>query len=117
MIYKKNICDFTICEHILNDFISGFFQMSVKARMDQLIKDYAVFVISKSTCPFCHTAKKVLGKYDIPAEKMKIIDIDGDKDCSEIQSYMQQITGGRTVPRVFIQGRLIILFHPVKEWS
>merc|ERR1719215_2596211 len=71
---------------------------------DQLIKDYAVFVISKSTCPFCHTAKKVLGKYDIPGEKMKIIDIDGDKDCFEIQSYMQQITGGRTVPRVFIQG-------------
>ena len=73
--------------------------MSIKARMDQLIKDYAVFVISKRSCPFCHTAKNVLNKYDIPAEKMKIMEIDGDKDCSEIQDYMHQITGGRTVPR------------------
>jgi len=81
--------------------------MSIKARMDQLIKDYAVFVISKRSCPFCHTAKNVLNKYDIPAEKMKIMEIDGDKDCSEIQDYMHQITGGRTVPRVFINGQCI----------
>ena len=48
-----------------------------------------------------------LGKYDIPSEKMKILEIDGDKDCSEIQDYMSQVTGGRTVPRVFINGKCI----------
>ena len=64
-----------------------FSDMSVKARMDKLIKDYAVFVVSKSYCPFCKTAKNVLAQYDIPPEKMKIIDIEGDKDCSEIQNY------------------------------
>lgn len=81
--------------------------MSVKARMDQLIKNYAVFVVSKPSCPFCHTAKNVLGKYDIPAEKMKVLEISGDKDCAEIQDYMMTLTGGRTVPRVFINGSCI----------
>merc|ERR1712173_503634 len=77
--------------------------MSVKARMDKNIQDYAVFVVSKSYCPFCVLAKKVLAQYNILPEKMKIIDIEGYKDCAEIQDYMQQMTGGRTVPRVFIR--------------
>ena len=51
--------------------------MSVKERIDQLLKDNIVFVISKSTCPFCRTAKNVLNKYDIPPDKMKVVEIDG----------------------------------------
>ena len=51
--------------------------MSVKERIDQLLKDNVVFVISKSTCPFCRTAKNVLNKYDIPPDKMKVVEIDG----------------------------------------
>ena len=31
--------------------------------------------------------------------------IKGDRDCAEIQDYMLQLTGGRTVPRVFIKGK------------
>ena len=76
-------------------------------------------------------AKNVLNKYDIPPEKMKVLEIDRERDCSKIQDYMQQITGGRTVfkkndsekpftryqvnldsiyfqvPRVFIKGECI----------
>ena len=54
------------------------FQMSVRNTIDKLIKDYAVFVVSKSYCPFCHTAKDVLNKYDIPSEKMKVMEIEGN---------------------------------------
>ena len=50
---------------------------AVRSRIDQLIKNHLVFVVSKSTCPFCHTAKNVLNKYDIPPEKMKVVEIDG----------------------------------------
>ena len=71
--------------------------MSAQDKMDQFIKDFPIFVVSKSYCPFCHTAKDVLNKYDIPPEKMKVIEIEGEKDCAEIQDYMSQLTGGRTV--------------------
>ena len=81
--------------------------MSVKAEMDQLIKQYPVFMISKTYCPFCTMAKDALKNYAIPADKIKIMEIENHKDCAEIQNYMSKLTGGRTVPRVFIGGECI----------
>ena len=70
---------------------------SVKDRMDSFIKDFPVFIVSKSYCPFCNTAKEVFNRYDIPPDKVKIIEIEGYPDCNEIQDYMSQVTGARTV--------------------
>ena len=81
--------------------------MSIKDQMNQKIAEKPVFVISKSYCPFCVKAKEVLKKYNIPADKIEIIDIENDANCSEIQDYMKQLTGGRSVPRVFIGGKCI----------
>jgi len=81
--------------------------MSVKADIDQLIKQYPVFVISKTYCPFCTMAKDALKNYNIPSDKIKIMEIENHQDCGEIQDYMSQLTGGRTVPRVFIGGECI----------
>ena len=52
-------------------------------------------------------AKQVLKKYNIPAKNVEIQEIENDKDCNEIQDYMRQLTGGRSVPRVFIGGKCI----------
>ena len=81
--------------------------MSVKELMDKKIAAKPVFVVSKSYCPFCVKAKQVLKKYNIPADKIEIIDIENDANCNEIQDYMKQITGGRSVPRVFIGGKFL----------
>ena len=70
---------------------------SVEGRINAQVKEYTVFVVSKTTCPFCRTAKNVLNKYDIPPEKMKVLEIDRERDCSKIQDYMHQLTGARTV--------------------
>ena len=78
-----------------------------KEAIDQKIDSKPVFVISKSYCPFCVMAKQVLKKYNIPAENIEIQEIENDKDCNEIQDYMRQLTGGRSVPRVFIGGECI----------
>merc|ERR1712110_94145 len=79
-------------------------KMSVQAEIDQFIKQYPVFVISKSYCPFCAKAKDALKNYSIPSDKIKIMEIENHKDGGEIQNYMNQLTGGRSVPRVFIGG-------------
>ena len=52
-------------------------------------------------------AKDALKNYAIPADKIKIMEIENHKDCAEIQNYMSQLTGGRTVPIVFIGGECI----------
>ena len=81
-----------------------------KQRLNEIEKKIAekpVFVISKSYCPFCVKAKQVLKKYNIPVENIEIQEIENDEDCNEIQDYMRQLTGGRSVPRVFIGGKCI----------
>ena len=60
-----------------------------------------VFVVSKSWCGFCRRAKSVLAKYSISEDNLEIMEIDGLDDCDDIQDYMMEITGGRSVSREF----------------
>ena len=80
---------------------------AVRSKIDNLLKEKKVVVISKSYCPFCRKAKQVLAKYNIPKECIEILEIESDSDCEEIQQYMQALTGGRSVPRVFVGGKFI----------
>ena len=81
--------------------------MSVKDQMEQLINEYPVFMVSKSYCPYCSMGKKVLKKYNIPGDKLKIMEIDNDPNMDKIQDYMRKRTGARSVPRIFIKGECI----------
>nr|ACO13400.1 Glutaredoxin-1 [Esox lucius] len=66
------------------------------------IKGDKVVVFLKPSCPYCVTAKNVLSKYGFKSGHLEFIDISGRDDMSEIQDYLNNITGARTVPRVFI---------------
>ena len=80
---------------------------SVKSKIDNLLKEKKVVVISKSYCPYCVKGKQALAQYQILPECIEIIEIENDPDCQEIQDYMMAMTGARTVPRVFIGGKCI----------
>lgn len=69
----------------------------ISERLDSLIKEKKVFVVSKSYCPFCVTAKKVLDEYDIPPDFIEVMEIENMRECNEIQDHMMKLTGGRTV--------------------
>ncbi|ESO08622.1 hypothetical protein HELRODRAFT_74975 [Helobdella robusta] len=72
----------------------------VKSKINQ----YPVFVFSKSHCPYCTAAKNVLNSTGV---QYGVEEIENRSDCSQIQDALQQITGARTVPRVFIGGKCI----------
>jgi len=78
-----------------------------KALVQDLIKTKKVLMISKVYCPFCVKAKDALKNYKINPEDYEILEIEDRDDCSEIQDYMKQLTGARSVPRVFIGGKCI----------
>ena len=80
---------------------------TVKEKIDTLLQEKKVVVISKSYCPFCKKAKQVLAKYNIPKECIEIRELDSDPNGEEIQRYMMELTGARSVPRVFIGGKCI----------
>merc|ERR1712154_403056 len=82
-------------------------KMAGKELVSSLLKSKKVLVISKSYCPFCVKAKDVLKNYNIDPACFEWLDIENRKDCDEIQAFMKQLTGARSVPRVFIGGKCI----------
>mmetsp|Transcript_6430 Transcript_6430/g.5282 ORF Transcript_6430/g.5282 Transcript_6430/m.5282 type:complete len:136 (+) Transcript_6430:55-462(+) len=76
----------------------------VKKFVDDEIAGNKVVVFSKSYCPHCKKAKAALDSIGV---EYKVIELDGRKDCNAIQDYLNELTGARTVPRVFINGKCI----------
>merc|ERR1712168_22264 len=73
-----------------------------KRWIEAKLAEKKVVVFSKTTCPFCHMAKAALEGHDylwIEIEKMP--------NMAAIQDALLEMTGGRTVPRVFIGGKCI----------
>ncbi|CAF0725136.1 unnamed protein product [Rotaria sordida] len=78
---------------------------SIKDEINQLIKDHKVMVFSKTSCPYCTKAKKILGKYKI--KDYKVIELDKMENGDDYQDELGRITDADTVPRVFIDGECI----------
>jgi glutaredoxin 3 len=76
----------------------------VKQLVEQAIKSNKVIVFSKSYCPYCVEAKRILSSKGTPFE---LFELDQRTDGSAIQQYLQSKTGQRTVPNIFInQGHI-----------
>nr|XP_044989756.1 glutaredoxin-1 [Jaculus jaculus] len=61
-----------------------------------------VVVFIKPTCPYCRKTQEILSALPFKHGLLEFVDITANSDTSEIQDYLQQLTGARTVPRVFI---------------
>lgn len=77
-----------------------------KEIVDKAIAENRVMVFSKSYCPFCIKAKRALESV-LPRDKIGVMELEQRSDCAAIQDYLLSITGGRSVPRVFIDGEFI----------
>lgn len=61
-----------------------------------------ILVFSKSYCPYCDSTKALFAKMD--GIQPKIIELDLVDNGAAIQAALQEMTGQRTVPNVFIKG-------------
>ncbi|VDP20189.1 unnamed protein product [Onchocerca flexuosa] len=52
-------------------------------------------------------AKQALSTFRMSSDLYKIIELNEREDCDKIQDILLQITGARSVPRVFIGGKCI----------
>ncbi|ALC43829.1 CG6852 [Drosophila busckii] len=68
------------------------------------IANNKVAIFSKTTCPYCTMAKEPFRKLNVNAT---IVELNTRKDGNEIQSVLGEMTGARTVPRVFINGKFV----------
>ena len=61
-------------------------------------------VFSKSYCPYCKSTKQ---KLDKTGAKYKLIELDHESEGDAIQNALQEISGQRTVPNIFINKKHI----------
>ncbi len=61
-------------------------------------------IFSKTYCPYCTKAKKAFSS--IGATPF-VIELDGRSDGDAVQDELLKLTGGRSVPRVFVGGTFI----------
>nr|ABR17009.1 unknown [Picea sitchensis] len=67
----------------------------------EIVSSNSVVVFSKTYCPYCTQVKQLLSSL---GAKTKVVELDTESDGKEIQTALQEWTGQRTVPSVFIGG-------------
>ena len=78
----------------------------IKRRVASLIRseEHPVVIFSKTSCPFCKTAKALFQKlgHDIFA-----LELDVSEEGSAMQQVLLELTSQRTVPNIFVRGKHI----------
>uniref|UniRef100_A0A8C3LUT0 Glutaredoxin-2, mitochondrial n=1 Tax=Chrysolophus pictus TaxID=9089 RepID=A0A8C3LUT0_CHRPC len=73
-------------------------------QIQEVISDNCVVIFSKTTCFYCKMAKKLFEGLNV---NYTAVELDVNKNGSQFQDILEQMTGGRTVPRVFVNGTFI----------
>uniref|UniRef100_A0A673UTP8 Glutaredoxin domain-containing protein n=1 Tax=Suricata suricatta TaxID=37032 RepID=A0A673UTP8_SURSU len=61
-----------------------------------------VVVFIKPSCTYCRRTQELLSQLPFKQGLLEFVDITATSDTGKIQNYLEQFTGARTVPRVFI---------------
>lgn len=76
----------------------------IQSDIEKTINGNCIVIYGKRSCPYCVMARKVFE--DLKVDFLEI-DINKQPNPNQIQNVLQQITGARSVPRVFIGGNCI----------
>lgn len=76
----------------------------LKAKVLQEVSANPVVIFSKTSCPFCSMAKEELQKLGVEAATFEL-DLGDQEYAAQLQTVLGDITGARSVPRVFIGGK------------
>ena len=76
--------------------------MADRATIEGQINSTKVIMYSKSSCPFCSTAKQVFAQMNVD---YTLVELNQVPNGSAIQNTLAEITRQRTVPNIFIGGQ------------
>ncbi|XP_053549817.1 glutaredoxin 2 [Bombina bombina] len=72
--------------------------------VEEAVSQNCVVIFSKTSCPYCKMAKDAFREINVD---FKTVELDEEEHGSEMQAALHQLTGARTVPRVFVNGTCI----------
>ena len=73
-----------------------------QAFVNSKIQSGRLVVFIKPTYPYCRRTQELLSQLPFKQGLLEFVDITANGNTTEIQDYLQQLTGARTVPQVFI---------------
>ena len=73
-----------------------------QAFVNSKIQSGRLVVFIKPTYPYCRRTQELLSQLPFKQGLLECVDITANGNTTEIQDYLQQLTGARTVPQVFI---------------
>lgn len=73
-------------------------------KVEELLRVSRVTVFSKSSCPTCAQAKRLLADLGVPAH---VVELDLAADGKKLHQQLYLKTGHKTVPAVFVDGAFI----------
>jgi len=77
---------------------------ALQPEVESIIQNNPIVIFSKSYCPYCKRAKGLIEKEGF---QYLAIELDQRPDGQRIQELLQQMTGQRTVPSVWVHGKFI----------
>ncbi|KAI4241686.1 MAG: hypothetical protein LQ352_007401 [Teloschistes flavicans] len=73
---------------------------AAKTKAQSIIDENAVAVFSKSYCPYCRASKTLLSEM---GAKFYVIEMDQVDDGADLQNALEEISGQRSVPNIYIK--------------
>ncbi|XP_069593378.1 glutaredoxin 2 [Ranitomeya imitator] len=76
---------------------------ALKSVQDTVSKN-CVVIYSKTSCPYCTMAKDAFNSINVNYKSIELDEVDNGR---QLQEALHQMTGARSVPRVFVNGACI----------
>ncbi|XP_066180735.1 glutaredoxin 2 isoform X2 [Sylvia atricapilla] len=73
-------------------------------QIQDIVSHNCVVIFSKTKCPYCKMAKNLFEGLNV---NYTAVELDENTNGRQFQDVLEQMTGGRTVPRVFINGTCV----------
>ncbi|XP_014163590.1 glutaredoxin 2 [Geospiza fortis] len=73
-------------------------------QIQDIISRNCVVIFSKTTCAYCRMAKNLFQGLNV---NYTTVELDLNRNGRQFQDTLEQMTGSRTVPRVFINGTCV----------
>ncbi|XP_030497079.1 monothiol glutaredoxin-S6 [Cannabis sativa] len=77
---------------------------SASAFVQNIIYSNKIAMFSKSYCPYCRRAKRILGELH---QQPFVVELDLRDDGTQIQDVLLDLVGRHTVPQIFVNGQHI----------
>ncbi|KAF4350462.1 hypothetical protein CsatB_023959 [Cannabis sativa] len=77
---------------------------SASAFVQNIIYSNKIAIFSKSYCPYCRRAKRILGELH---QQPFVVELDLRDDGTQIQDVLLDLVGRHTVPQIFVNGQHI----------